>query len=116
MRADAAADLLHEYVARHNQGVRSGDWRGLIALFAPDACVIFEGIAIGPFHGRDAIARAFATHPPDDELTLLDLASLPGAEQAAARYAWSRTPHTHAGAITLSMRGGCIGDLRITAE
>ena len=52
-------DLLYEYVARHNLGVRHGDWEALGECFADDAVLEFEGIPIGPFAGRDAIVAAY---------------------------------------------------------
>ena len=42
-----AVDFLYEYVARHNQGVRTGDWEPLEECFAEDAVLEFEGVAGG---------------------------------------------------------------------
>ena len=52
--------MLYEYVARHNLGVRHGDWEALGECFADDAVLEFEGIPIGPFAGRDAIVAAYS--------------------------------------------------------
>ncbi len=90
--------LLAEYVARHNEGVRSGDFSRLAELLAPDAELVFHGLPVGPFRGRDAIAAAFASSPPDDELVLL-------AERGdEADYGWSRTAGARGG--TLRVSGG----------
>ncbi len=66
-------DLLRLYVERHNEGVRTSNWRAMLDLFAPDATITFHSIEFGPLHGRDEIARAFAVRPPDDELVLVEI-------------------------------------------
>jgi RimJ/RimL family protein N-acetyltransferase len=50
-----AIDFLYEYIARHNQGVRTGDWEPLAECFAEDAVLELEGVPLGPLSGRDAI-------------------------------------------------------------
>ena len=46
------------YVAAFNAGVRTGDWRAMLALVHEDATLEFFGIPVGPFHGRAAIRDA----------------------------------------------------------
>ena len=41
--------------------------------FTEDA-ELLEGIPVGPFRGREAIAAAYRAQPPDDEIELLDVA------------------------------------------
>ena len=36
------------------------------SLFAPDGVLRFEGVPVGPFVGRAAIAAAYDERPPDD--------------------------------------------------
>jgi hypothetical protein len=60
--------LLERHIALFNQGVRTGDFGPMLGNFAPDATLTFEGIPVGPFHGKVAIAAAYATQPPDDEV------------------------------------------------
>jgi hypothetical protein len=91
--------LLEREVAAFNEGVRTGDWAPLVALFAEDAVLEFDGIPVGPFHGRDAIAEAYRTMPPDDEIVLLD---------GGPRYAWSQEPKRPAGELHLDERDGRI--------
>ncbi|MFN8540314.1 MAG: hypothetical protein U0232_22915 [Thermomicrobiales bacterium] len=55
--------LLERHIALFNQGVRTGDFGPMLAPFAPDATLTFVGIPVGPFHGKAAIAAAYATHP-----------------------------------------------------
>src|SRR5437868_4220627 len=73
----------NEYVARFNEGVRTGDWSRLLELVTDDCELEFVGIPVGPFHGRDAIAAAYREQPPDDEIVLLD---------GGPRYAWAGEP------------------------
>jgi len=46
-------NLLEREVAAFNEGVCTGDWSALVQLFAVDAELVFEGIAVGPFHGYE---------------------------------------------------------------
>jgi SnoaL-like domain len=65
--------LLTAHVARFNAGVRSGDFGPMVDWFTEDAELAFEGIPVGPFHGREAIAAAYRAQPPDDEIELLEV-------------------------------------------
>jgi RimJ/RimL family protein N-acetyltransferase len=105
-------NLLHEYVARHNAGVRDGEWALLAGLFADDAVLELEGTGLGPFAGHDAIATAFLEHPPDDELRLLDVEERESTVQA--RYAWSAAPESPAGTLLLNAGGSKIAKLVVT--
>jgi len=66
-------------VARHVEGfnaaVRSGDWSPFAATFSADAVMTFVGVPAGPFRGREAIAAAYASNPPDDTLTVREVAT-----------------------------------------
>jgi steroid delta-isomerase len=107
-------DFLYEYVARHNEGVRSGDWESLAECFADDAALEFEGVPVGPFAGRDAIAAAYQERPPDDEVRILDARE----EDAAvvARYSWSADPEAPAGSLRLRVAGRTIAALTVTVD
>ncbi|MFN8515391.1 MAG: hypothetical protein U0841_22945 [Chloroflexia bacterium] len=87
--------LLERHIALFNQGVRTGDFGPMLAPFAPDATLTFVGIPVGPFHGKAAIAAAYATHPPDDEI--IPLATRAEGPTLTATYAWHRDPTTPAG-------------------
>jgi ketosteroid isomerase-like protein len=65
--------FLERHVETFNAAVRSGDFAPLVALFAEDATLEFAGVPVGPFHGRDAIAAAYAAQPPTDTMTVLDV-------------------------------------------
>jgi RimJ/RimL family protein N-acetyltransferase len=109
-----AVDLLYEYVARHNQGVRTGDWEALGECFAEDARLEFEGAAVEPFAGRDAILAAHRERPPDDEVRVLS------AEQRAdgveADYSWAAAPELPAGRMLLRLRDSTIELLVVSLE
>jgi hypothetical protein len=72
----------------------------MVALFADNADLIFEGIPVGPFHGKAAIAAVYQEQPPDDEILLLDVREVP--PQVRAAYAWKQAPSQHAGEMVLT--------------
>ena len=79
--------MLAEHVERFNEAVRSGDYGPMLAAFAPDAEMRFEGVPVGPFVGREAIAAAYAQQPPDDEVVLLTEPRVEG-DTEESDYAW----------------------------
>ena len=76
----------------------------MVAAFSEDAELVFEGIPVGPFSGREAIGEAYAAKPPDDEIVLLD---------GDGTYAWAREPDVPAGRMFLTERDGEIARLVI---
>ena len=98
--------MLREHVERFNHGVRTGDWEPMLAHFAEDAELVFEGVPVGPFRGKDAIAAAYSERPPDDEVELL----------ADGGYAWKRDAGRRAGEMRLESAGGKITRLTVTFE
>ena len=106
--------VLTEHVERFNEGIRSGDWAPMLAAFAPDAELVFQGLPVGPFAGRDAIEQAYREQPPDDEVRLLGSIRV---EDGAlvADYAWVREG-TRAGRMLLTPRDGAITRLVVTFE
>jgi hypothetical protein len=92
-----------EYVAAFNLGVRTGDWSAMLDLVEQDATLEFEGIPVGPFHGREAIGEAYRVQPPDDEIVMLD----------ETRYAWAREPQRPAGELHVQERDGKIAHIRV---
>ena len=63
--------LLERHVELSTTGVRSGDFAPMLEQFTEDAELVFEGVPAGPFHGKQAIAAAYASNPPDDEIDVL---------------------------------------------
>jgi steroid delta-isomerase len=76
----------------------------MVSAFAEDAELMFEGIPVGPFVGREAIGAAYAARPPDDEIVLLG---------DDGTYAWSSAPDVSAGQMFLTERDGEISRLVI---
>jgi hypothetical protein len=104
--------LLEEHVERFNQGVRSGDFTPMVAGFAEDAELHFEGVPVGPFVGRDAIEAAYREQPPDDEIEILGSEERDGV--VVARYAWVRDEGRQAGEMLLTPRDDRIQKLVVT--
>ena len=105
--APGGAALLRRYIARLNHGVRSGDFTSMLAELTADAELVFEGIPVGPFRGREAIGAAYRLQPPDGELELLSVDE-DGHGGASGSYAWSERPGVVAGEVHVTTRGGRI--------
>jgi steroid Delta-isomerase len=105
-------DLLTLHVDRFNTAIRSGDFGPMLAGFASDAEMVFEGVPVGPYLGRDAIAAAYAARPPDDEVRLVTLPRLEG-ETLVADYAWA-ADGKRAGRMLLTASGSLIQRLVVT--
>jgi RimJ/RimL family protein N-acetyltransferase len=106
--------LIHDHVIRFNEGVRTGDWAPMLERFADDAELAFEGVPVGPFRGREAIAAAYAEQPPDDQLVTLRVEE--GESDVTAVYAWRKEPGTVAGRMVLTPRDGLVARLLVTFE
>jgi steroid delta-isomerase len=105
---------LDEHVERFNAGVRSGDFGPMLEPFAHNAEMAFEGVPVGPFVGRDAIAQAYREQPPDDELDVLDVRR--DGNTYVAVYAWRREPDKRAGELRLTVDGALITRLVVTFD
>jgi steroid Delta-isomerase len=107
--------LLDRHMQLFNQGVRSGDFAPMLEDFTEDAELVFEGVPAGPFRGKNAIAAAYASNPPDDEVDVLS------SEQAddgtiVARYAWRADGGRPSGRMIFTPRGEQIARLVVTFE
>jgi steroid Delta-isomerase len=110
---DAVAEaFLAEHVRRFNDAVASGDFAPLVELFAEDAELSFVGVPAGPFVGRDAIAAAYASQPPDDKLDVTSVAD-EGEGAYVERFAW-RDGGT--GTMRVSVRDGRIARLEVAFD
>jgi ketosteroid isomerase-like protein len=106
--------LLEDHVERFNEGVRTGDFTRMLENIADDATMAFEGVSVGPFTGRQAIAQAYRDQPPDDELDVLD--SRAEGDTIVAGYAWRREPEQRAGELRLTVADGMITRLVVTFD
>jgi steroid Delta-isomerase len=109
-----AIGLLHDYVMVHNECVRTGDWSPLAEWFTEDAQLAFEGVPVGPFDGREAIAAAYDAQPPDDEVVIFATEENP--DEIVARYGWLKEPSKQAGRMLVTPRDGKIQKLIVTFE
>ena len=82
------ADRVAEHIAAFNAAVTSGDWTEFVQRFAESARMEFTGIPVGAYAGREAIAEAYRTNPPDDTMTILDVRSTEWTD--TIRFRWSR--------------------------
>lgn len=85
----------------------------MVEEFADNAELAFEGVPVGPFRGKEAIARAYAEQPPDDEIEILRTRES-GENLIVVDYAWRTDPKARAGAMILRLRDGKIDRLLVT--
>jgi len=104
--------FLDEHVERFNEGVRSGDFSRMVERLAVDAELVFEGVPVGPFVGREAIEAAYREQPPDDEILVLG-SRVEGAVVVAV-YAWASEPTRAAGELHVTREGAEIVRLLVT--
>jgi hypothetical protein len=102
--------LLRQYVALHNRCVESCDFSPLSKIFHPLAEMHFQGIALGPFIGREAILKAFQNHPPTARIAILEQNTHQSISHAT--YAWLEDSHRPAGRLHIEANEDMI--LRIT--
>jgi hypothetical protein len=106
-------ELLRSHVERFNEAVRSGDYGPMLEQFAEDAELAFEGVSVGPFRGKPAIAQAYVDQPPDDEIVILRTRES-GDDLIVADYAWRADPGSRAGTLILRLRDAEIDRLVVT--
>lgn len=85
----------------------------MLEQFADDAELAFEGVSVGPFRGKPAIARAYEEQPPDDEIVILRTRES-GNDLVVADYAWQAEPSARAGTLILRLRDAEIDRLVVT--
>lgn len=112
--SDDPIAVLHTHVRRFNEAVQSHDFTQMIEGFAAQAEMEFEGVPVGPFVGREAIAEAYKLQPPDDEVRLLGAPRVQG-EVVESDYAWARDGR-RAGRMILTARRSLIVHLTVTFE
>lgn len=64
-----------EFIDRFNTGVRTGAWDEYLGQLAENVRMEFKNGGPEPLDGRDAVAAAYAAAPPDDTITVLNLAA-----------------------------------------
>lgn len=103
------------HIARFNAAVAGGDWADFTAGFAADAVMTFDGLpggsSVGPFVGRDAIAEAYATRPPDETMDLLAVRDDGESDLITFRWSGGGT-----GTITIRRRADLITHLAVVFD
>jgi steroid delta-isomerase len=107
--------MLERHVALFNEGVRTGNFEPMLEGFADDAALVFEGAPVGPFVGKRAIAAAYRSQPPDDEIEILGYGEEAGGAIVAG-YAWRRAPSEQAGEMRITGSAGKIECLVVTFD
>jgi steroid Delta-isomerase len=79
-------DRIEEHFRLFNEAVRSRDYAAFVATFTPDAVMSFEGVPVGPYAGREQIARAYAEQPPSDTMICQSVAR--DGDDDVVRFAW----------------------------
>jgi SnoaL-like protein len=104
-------------ITRHetlfNAGVTTGDFGPWLETFHEDAVASFIGLPLGPFHGRQAIARAYAERPPSSTLRVVE-SSLDG-DVGRARFVWTDAPDT-GGHFVIRLSEGRLEALEVTLD
>jgi steroid delta-isomerase len=106
--------LLDRHVRLFNEGVRSGDFGPMLEQFAGDAELVFRGVPVGPFRGKDAIAAAYREQPPDDEIDVRAVRE--EGDEIVADYGWRREAGRRAGELRLAVDGDEIRRLVVSFE
>ncbi len=106
--------LLDRHVELFNTGVRSGDFGAMLEHFVEDAELVFEGVPVGPYRGRQAIADAYREQPPDDEIRVWNARA--ENQELVADYRWMRDRTTRAGELRLAVVDARIRRLTVTFE
>ena len=85
----SAAQRVTAFVDLFNAAVRSGSWDAYVGALADNARVEFPGHAT--YTGPDEVAAAYLDNPPEDTITVLDLAAEGTVD--IVTYAWDSGEH-----------------------
>jgi steroid delta-isomerase len=104
--------VLQEHARRFNDAAADGDFGPLVELFADHAELVFDGVPVGPFVGRKAIAEAYAAQPPDDGIDVLSVDEDPDGV-VVERFAWRRGG---TGTMRITLAGNSIARLVVAFD
>lgn len=102
--------LLVEHELAFNASVASGEFGPLVALFAPDGGASLQGVPVGPFVGRAAIAAAYDERPPDDTLVVRARRLDPDGA-ICETFSWSSDGDAASGEMLVRVADGRIAEL-----
>jgi hypothetical protein len=99
-------------VAEHsrlfNEAVRSGSWDAFTATFTPDAVMRFEGVPVGPYEGRGAIAAFYAA----STMTVASVASAGNTD--VVRFTWD--DGHGGGTLRVRWQDGQVAEVTVTLQ
>lgn len=93
-----------------NEAVRSGDFTEFSKTFADDAVMKFDGVPVGPYRGREAIAEAYATRPPTDTMSIKSIEEVEP-DTADVHFDWDAGG---SGAMRVKWQNGLIAGMTIS--
>ncbi len=105
------SERVTRHVAAFNETVATGEWESFSERFSDDATLAFDGVPVGPFTGRGAIAAAYAAQPPTDTMTLTGVVT--DGDHDIARFAWSAGG---TGTMRLTWRAGALAALTVAFD
>lgn len=109
---EADYQLLERHARLFNEAIWTGDFRPMLEHFTDDAELVFVGVPVGPFRGRDAIAAGYREQPPDEEIQMRRPRR--EEEELVVDYAWAKDRARQAGEMRFTVRDGRIARLVVT--
>jgi len=103
-------EAVREHERLFNEAVRAGDFTEFTKTFADDAVMAFDDVPIGPYRGREAIAKAYATRPPDDTMSIWSIEEV-DSDTADVRFDWDAGG---GGAMRVKWQDGLIAGMTIS--
>ena len=103
-------EAVREHERLFNEAVRAGDFTEFMKTFSDDAMMGFDGVPIGPYRGREAIAEAYATRPPDDTMSIWSIEEV-APDTADVRFDWDAGG---GGAMRVKWQDGLIAGMTIS--
>jgi hypothetical protein len=80
-------EAVREHERLFNDAVRAEDFTEFMKTIHPDAVMSFDGVPVGPYRGREAIAEAYATRPPSDTMSIWSIEEV-DPDTADVRFDW----------------------------
>jgi hypothetical protein len=104
-------DQVAAHVEAFNRAVESGDWERFSERFGEDARLAFEGVPVGPFAGRDAIAAVYSAQPPTDTMSVVAVETEGAVD--TVRFRWSAGG---TGTMRMTWSGGQVEELVVSFD
>jgi ketosteroid isomerase-like protein len=107
-------EAVREHERLFNEAVRAEDFTQFMTTFTEDAVMAFDdmphGQKFGPFRGREAITRAYATQPPTDTMSIWSIEEV-GPDTVDVRFDWDAGG---GGAMRVKWQDGLVAGMTIS--